>query len=188
MNVYDFDNTLYDGESSVDFFLYYIKKDPALVRYLPKVMNAILRYKAGKITIEDALKDYGKLISEYVRGMDDPEQDVKRFWDKNQYFVKRFYKQLQQEDDLIITASPSLLIREIAKRLGIRHYLSSEIDLETGEITQLCYRENKVKIFKERYPGVKIHNFYTDSMNDKPLMDLSENVYFVRKHRIEKIK
>jgi lantibiotic modifying enzyme len=30
MNVYDFDNTIYRGESGVDLFLYYLKKELTL--------------------------------------------------------------------------------------------------------------------------------------------------------------
>lgn len=28
MRVFDFDNTIYDGESGADLFLYFLKKDP----------------------------------------------------------------------------------------------------------------------------------------------------------------
>lgn len=30
MNVYDFDNTIYDGETLVDFILYYVRTDPRI--------------------------------------------------------------------------------------------------------------------------------------------------------------
>lgn len=36
MNVYDFDGTIYDGDSSVDFFLYALKRMPSLIRYAPR--------------------------------------------------------------------------------------------------------------------------------------------------------
>lgn len=31
MNVYDFDNTIYRGESAVDLFWYYLKQDKSLL-------------------------------------------------------------------------------------------------------------------------------------------------------------
>ena len=34
MNVYDFDNTIYDGESVFDFYHYSVRKQPKLIRYL----------------------------------------------------------------------------------------------------------------------------------------------------------
>ena len=45
MNVYDFDNTIYDGESSLALFWFYIKKMPHLVKYYPKVLKAMYNYK-----------------------------------------------------------------------------------------------------------------------------------------------
>ena len=45
MNVYDFDNTIYRGESAVDLFWYYLKQDKSLLRYVPEVAAALVRYK-----------------------------------------------------------------------------------------------------------------------------------------------
>lgn len=38
MNVFDFDNTIYDGETLVDFIVYYIKTDPKIWKYVPKLL------------------------------------------------------------------------------------------------------------------------------------------------------
>ena len=42
MNVYDFDNTIYRGESAVDLFWYYLKQDKSLLRYVPEVAAALV--------------------------------------------------------------------------------------------------------------------------------------------------
>ena len=43
MNVYDFDKTIYDGDASLDFWKYSVKRQPLLVFYLPyQVFSAIL--------------------------------------------------------------------------------------------------------------------------------------------------
>ena len=65
MNVYDFDNTIYRGESAVDLFWYYLKQDKSLLRYVPEVAAALVRYKRGKITIEEALSVYGARVADY---------------------------------------------------------------------------------------------------------------------------
>ena len=44
MNVYDFDKTIYDGDSTVDFFKYCIKRDPRLLRYIFRLGAALLCY------------------------------------------------------------------------------------------------------------------------------------------------
>ena len=59
MNVYDFDDTIYNGESVMDFFFYYLKKTPYLVKFSPRVFYALYKYKRGKITVEQALEKRG---------------------------------------------------------------------------------------------------------------------------------
>lgn len=48
--------------------------------------------------------------------------------------------------------------------------------------------ENKVTALRELYPGTEIANFYTDSMNDRAMMDISEHVFLVQGDRIKQIK
>ena len=38
MNVFDFDNTIYDGETLIDFALHYVKTDPKIWKYVPKLL------------------------------------------------------------------------------------------------------------------------------------------------------
>ena len=80
------------------------------------------------------------------------------------------------------------MLDEIAKRMNIKHYICSSIDKETGRFKRLCFQENKVKYFHEDYPDAVIDNFYTDSMNDKAMMDISRHVFLVKKNKITQIK
>ena len=188
MNVYDFDNTIYDGESVVDFFLYSCKKDKSLLKRIPSVFIALFKYKRGKVTIEQALSQYGEAVAEYYRRHPHIPEDMKDFWDSHINKIKPFYKDIQTDDDLIISGSPEFSLEIICKRLGINRYIGSLIDTETGEVRRLCIREAKVKAFFEEYPDTKIENFYTDSVNDLPLIEISENAYLVKGHKITKIK
>lgn len=36
MNVYDFDGTIYNGDSSVDIYFFLLKRYPKLIAYFPK--------------------------------------------------------------------------------------------------------------------------------------------------------
>ncbi len=187
MNVYDFDNTIYRGESGVDIFLYFFKKDPTLLRYFPKALGAIYRYKKGLMTIEQAMEEYSPLIEQYVSKVDIPGE-IRAFWDTHMKKVKPLYFRLRSEDDLILSACPELVLEEVCKRVGIKRFIGTGFDLETMRVTFFCFRDNKVKAFKERFPDTRIENFYTDSYNDKPMMDISDNVYFVKGNQVEKIK
>lgn len=188
MNVYDFDNTIYDGESVVDFFLYYCKKDPLLLRFLPQLFVALMKYKRGKITVEQALARYGKKFSNYYVRHIGIEEELDAFWDKHIHKIKPFYKDIQSDDDLIISGSPESSLNIICNRLGIKNYIGSLIDSKTGEVKRLCIREKKVSAFFEEYPNAVIENFYTDSINDTPLIEISKNAFLVKGNKITKIK
>ena len=188
MNVYDFDNTLYDGESGVQMFFFYLKRKPSVLRFAPVILGAMIRYKMGKVQIADVVDNYDYIFRAFVKIVKDPQADAKLFWDKHQHRIRDFYKALQRPDDLIISASPEQSLEEICGRLGITRWIGTRIDLENNRFDFICFRENKVKAFQEQYPGERIENFYTDSMNDKPLMDLADHVFFMRKGKLEQIK
>ncbi len=187
MNVYDFDNTIYDGESVVDFFLFYCKRDKSLIKKIPAVFYALFKYKQGKVTIEDALNKYGDIVGDFYRKNPDIKGDMVTFWDEHMNKIKSFYKEVQTDDDLIISGSPEFSLDIICKRLGIKRYIGSVIEND-GTISRLCIREEKVKAFFEKYPHTEIENFYTDSVNDIPLIEISKNAYLVKGNKIKKIK
>lgn len=188
MNVYDFDNTIYDGESALDFFKFYLRRDPSLLRFVPRVLKAFRKYKKGEVTIERALSDYAGEVEDYYRKMTDADDAVREFWDAHIKNIKPFYYELHRDDDLIITASPDVSMKEICSRLGVTRCICTTFDSETGKIDRLCFRENKVKAYFEIYGDTPIENFYTDSLNDSPLIEISENAFLVKGGRMEKIK
>ena len=188
MNVYDFDNTIYKGESAIDFFIYFMKRDPELAFYLPKVMVALVRYKMRKISIDEALSEYGALVEKYCRSIDNLDEHIKVFWDKNLKNIKPFYSEIRKDDDVILSAGFDIVLAEMGRRLGIKNIVSTETDRENFRIISFCFRENKVKAFKKYYPDAVIENFYTDSLNDQPIIDLAKNAYLVKGNKITKIK
>lgn len=189
MNVYDFDNTIYDGESALDLFFFYVRRDPYLIRYIPKVFRALAKYKAGRLTVEQAITEYASFVEDYFRGIEDFHADSVAFWDGHMKNIKPFYAKQQREDDIIVTASPENHMAEICKRLGVKHCVGSLIDEETGKITRLCMRSRKIPAFLEAFPDAHIDNFYTDSpKNDAPLIDMAEHAFVVKGNKIKQIK
>lgn len=188
MNVYDFDNTIYNGESGVDLFLYYLKKDPKLLAIFPTAVSAIARYKSTKMTLDDVLQKYAGIVENYAKTIEDIDSDVEKFWDKNSSKIKSFYFKQRKDDDVILSACIDVVLEEICRRLNIKNYIGSETDLENYKLVNFCYRENKVKAFRKRYPDAVIENFYTDSYNDQPMIDLAQNAYLVKGDKLIKIK
>ena len=62
MNVYDFDNTIYDGESIVDFYFFLLFRNPSLIYILPKLVLMLVKYKACKISYDELLQQAEKYI------------------------------------------------------------------------------------------------------------------------------
>ena len=188
MNVYDFDNTIYDGESCFDLFKFYLKKDPSLLKFFPTVVTGFAKYKKGKIDLNQMITEYVPLVEEKLSHIDF-ENEPKEFWDAHMHKIKPFYKEIQQEDDLIITASPDFHMQEICKRLGIKYYLTTTVERESGKVTFACIRENKIVAFRKLYGDKDIENFYTDSPeNDAPLIELAKHAFVVKKNTITQVK
>lgn len=188
MNVFDFDNTLYKGESSFDFALFLLKKKKSLILYLPKFLYLLILYKLCVLTPEDFTSRLEKIIKSFLQNKDFALSCIKEFW---LYHIDRLYPHMLKKikpQDVIATACPSFLIEEIKDVLNTDHIISTKIDIEKGHIESLNFQANKVKNFKKYYPKAKVNAFYTDSYNDKPFMDIADTVYLVKKGRVKKIK
>ena len=57
MNVYDFDGTVYRGDSTVDFYLFCLRTHPLVIRFLPIQIKGFVLYKTGRIT-KTAFKEH----------------------------------------------------------------------------------------------------------------------------------
>ncbi|MCR5041589.1 MAG: haloacid dehalogenase-like hydrolase [Clostridia bacterium] len=189
MNVYDFDDTIYDGESVLDLFFFFIKRYPFLLRYLPRVLRVLVRYKAGKMSREEALREYVPLLKECADSMPGWIYLMEKFWDEHEKNIRPFYAELRRPDDVIVTAGPNVSMDIIARRLGVKNYICSEFDTGTNEVTKLCLREAKREAFLERFGDREINAVYTDSpKNDRWLIDMAKQAYLVRGNRIKRIK
>lgn len=189
MNAYDFDETVYAGECSIEFFIYCFRLDPSLVKFLPDVIKAFVLYKKEKITLEKMLSDYGKIMEDYFSSNALAFEDAAvKFWDRHIHKIKPFYLEQKKHDDIIITASPDFLMKEVCSRLGVENLICTRFDLKTGKIEKPCFRQAKVSCFLERFPEGRIDEFYTDSMNDKFLMPFADKVFIVKGKKIKQVK
>jgi len=186
MNVYDFDNTIYRGESVIDFYFFALKVRPELITLFPKMIYMLARYKLCLISEKELLFEAEKYIKVFF-GKLDMQTLIPKFWDKNEKKIKKFYLENKKEDDVILSASADFLLNEICNRLGVKNVVSSRIDIDSGKITQLCFRNNKVDIFKNEFPGTQIDEFYTDSLNDKPMFSLAKHVYIVKGNKVKEL-
>lgn len=48
MNVYDFDKTIYNGDSTRDFYLYSLIKHPEMLKYVPNALTGAFSHYISK--------------------------------------------------------------------------------------------------------------------------------------------
>ncbi len=188
VNVFDFDNTIYDGETLVDFIMYFVRHDIKIWKYVPKLIIIAIKDGLHLFTVDEAIKAYASFLEGYYVQLGDLSNEVVKFWDKHEKKIKPLYDQYKSDHDIIVSGTTDFILDEIMNRMGIKNYVGSQIDKNTGKFTRLCFLENKVKIFHELYPDANIVNFYTDSMNDKAMMDISEHVFIVKGMKVTQIK
>lgn len=181
MNVYDFDKTIYAGDSTLDFYFFSLKKNPMLIRFLPIQIIGFIKYMFGMYS---KLQFKEKFYS-FLKGIKDVDSMVELFWNENQDKIKDWYLKSKEESDVIISASPEFLLNNICRRIGIKHLIASEVNKNTGICEgENCYGEEKVLRFKKYFEKGKIKKFYSDSLSDAPISLMASERYIVNGNNI----
>lgn len=215
MRVFDFDGTIYDGESLFDLYLFSARYDVKVFRHLAPVLCYAAKYKLGRATLEQMEHGVGEVARRYLRdlstskgvdalrvsalndaaraglGSDDLTGGLKSlvnaFWDRNMRKIKPWYE--PRPDDVILTASFDVTVGEACRRLGVRRLIASTIDPATFEVTYLNFNTNKPKRLREVLgAGAVIDEFYTDSAFDQPMIDMARKGFMVKGNAITRVK
>lgn len=176
VNVYDFDKTIYNGDSTAHFYFYCIKKYPYLLFYLPLQAFYFIFYLL-KIYNKTQFKEKFYM---FLKGIKDIDREVEIFWNKNSKNIKQWYYKNKKNSDIVISASPEFLLKDICINLGVDKLIASKVDKNTGKYTgENCYGYEKVKRFEKETSNLSIKEFYSDSFSDQPLADLAEQSYII---------
>ncbi len=180
MNVYDFDNTIYSGDSTMDFYFFCLKKHKKIALLAPSLGIAFLKYYVFKSGTKTQFKE--KMYS-FLRFCD-TDKDVAEFWDLHIKNLKKWYLQQKRSDDVIISASPEFLLKPLEKKLDFT-VIASRVDKNSGKYTgKNCYWDEKVLRFREIYKDAQIDKFYSDHYSDEPLALISKDAFIVEENNI----
>ena len=183
MNVYDFDGTIYDGDSTLDFYLFCLKKKPCLCLKWPFLGIRYLRFLINGD--RDLFKGY---FYGFLKSFHNTEELADNFWEDNIRKIKGFYLLQKRDDDLIISASPEFLLNPACARLGIQNLIASKVDIKTGSLSSAnCRGEEKVRRINETFGNITIDSFYTDSISDLPLAKMARSAFMVKKNSISRL-
>lgn len=179
MRVLDFDNTIYDGESTLDFYLFSLRYNFWNIRFIIPVLYHLVRYQLSRSTRDDLERAINRYSRSYLASFDDIPAMVRAFWDSHMHNIKSWYT--PRPDDVIITASFNYTMDEFARRYGITHCIYSTIDYETFDLIHLNFGDNKVKAFRKAYGDDVIPDeFYTDNLVDLPMMRYAKRAFLVK--------
>lgn len=182
MNVYDFDGTIYKGDSSIDFFLFYARRNPKIFFIVPNTMAAFALHLVRKANTEMIKSTFFS----FVRLIPDIDALVSEFWKTHSKKIMGWYLAQKKSDDVIVSASPEFLLKRIGGELGVR-VIASRLCKKSGALLgKNCKAEEKVKRFREEFGAdCPIENFYSDSKSDFPLARLAQNAWLCKRGKMK---
>lgn len=176
-NVYDFDGTIYAGDSSIDFFLFALRRHPAALLTVPMFLWYTVLYMLKKCTKEQMKEQFFS----FLRYVPDIELEVDQFWIHHARKIYPWYIEQVHSSDIIISASPEFLLTPIMSSYHIIRVIGTRIDEKSGKIFgENCSGEQKVVRFKELFKAANIAKFFSDTDSDLPLARLAKTAYIVR--------
>ena len=106
INAYDFDETIYDGDSTRDFYFFCLKRHLQILLLLPYQAFWFLLFVLGIIR-----KTFFKeRFYVFFRSVRDIDSEIKIFWDTHEKKIKKWYLEQKKDTDIIISASPEFLL------------------------------------------------------------------------------
>lgn len=180
MNVFDFDQTIYRGDSTRDFIIFCMRRHPKALCYLPYIGIVTLAYYLFRIGTKTQYKEKVYRILKAC----DTKRDVELFWENKLCNIKAFFYENRREGDLVISASPEFLLKPLEKKLNIRVIASRVSAVDGTTDGENCYHQEKVRRYREECPEGEIDCFYSDSYADEPLALLAKKAYLVDGERL----
>lgn len=185
--VYDFDKTIYDGETSTDFMKFFLKRNKKYIIRLPYALKSLIYYK---INLKKSKEEFFKILE----GIDVEflKSEIDEFWKENE---KKIFSWVDEEiknnkkevsELILISATPYIFLEKISNKLGFNKLIATNFIKQNKKFVSKiegnnCKGIEKVHRLNEYISEFKILSFYSDSMSDKPLFDIAEKKWYVRK-------
>lgn len=180
MNVYDFDGTLYEGDSTADFLRFCALRHPRVVATLPATALAAISCLGFHYITKTQFKE---MLYRFLPKVPDIHREVEEFWRQNERKIAGPCP--IQPGELVISAGPEFLLQPVCEKRGWQ-LIASQVDPITGHtLGPNCSGEEKVVRLRERFPEEPVERFYSDSRSDDPLAALAQEAFMVKDGRLE---
>ena len=184
IDVYDFDGTIYDGDSTVDFFFFTLFRNPRIIVKLPVIFWYACLYLLHIVS----LQTFKSHFFSFVTKIKDIDQEIELFWQKKEKKINTYFLENMKEKKAtyVISASPEFLLKPFLKKWKNISVIASVVDKKTGVYTgKNCKGEEKIKRLDQKVKKYEIEHFYSDSLHDLPLANISKKSYFVTHGKVE---
>lgn len=190
MNValYDFDGTIYNGDSSVEYALFCIRRHLTRVPLFIIFCFVFVLYKFSFVSKQDAKSWLFKM-------MDDDAHTLQEFWSsRKDKFIASVIQMLKEDSNkgtqiLVISASPRFLVASAMELVHQQvHVIATETkpDYPQRLLSLNCFGSEKVqrfKIWKENQTiptsEIEVVKVVSDSLSDLPIYHLGGRPYHV---------
>ena len=186
INMYDFDDTIYNGDSSVDFIKYCYKKGYIKFKNILKIMGSFIKYFFGVIDITE----FKEVLFSFLSNIDGGEKVVSEFWDEHYKNIKKFYLDKNHNIDIINSASPYFLLKPACDKLGVKDLIASDVNIKNGKFKgKNNSKDVKVKNYNKKYKDCVVEECYSDNpFNDKYILELANRAFVVKGENLNDYK
>ena len=184
IDVYDFDGTIYDGDSTVDFFFFTLFRNPRMIVKLPVIFWYACLYLLHIVS----LQTFKSHFFSFVTKIKDIDQEIELFWKRKEKKINPYFLENMKEKKTtyVISASPEFLLKPFLNKWKNISVIASVVDKKTGKYTgKNCKGEEKIKRLDQKVKKYEIEHFYSDSLHDLPLANISKKSYFVTHGKVE---
>ena len=185
INVYDFDKTIYRGDSTLDFYFFCLKSHKKTVFFIPRQLAATALYLLKRYT----KTQFKQRFFCFLNAIEDLDNTISIFWKQNIHKISPWYLKQKSDQDVIISASPYFLLEKACRELGVQHLIASDVDKKTGQFHGMnCYGDEKVERLRHMFPEAEIERFYSDSASDLSLAKRSNKSFIIKGQKITEWK
>ncbi|MBR1408183.1 MAG: haloacid dehalogenase-like hydrolase [Clostridia bacterium] len=189
IDVFDFDGTIYDGDSTVDFLKYVFSRKPFLLFcILPHLFVTALKAVSGRFSLTGFKSGLFSCLARHIS----LEEEANRFWELEKTKSKLgswFWKRERRRPVVIASASPDFELKAAARILLPDLLVCTRCDPATGRlIGENCKSSEKIRRIREEWGEYIVHAMYTDDVRaDGPLLALAEEKYLVCHGKVSRI-
>lgn len=188
IDVYDFDGTIYDGDSTVDFIAWCVRRHPKILRHVPKIALLGIRLAVKNIGLTQFKSALFSMMAKDFSLTD----EAAAFWadlNTRKNLGPWFFDTPRDLPVVIASASPEFELKHAAKILGVDTLIGTRCNEQTGMLTgKNCKGEEKIRRIREAVGDFQVRAMYTDDAKaDGPLLAIAEEKYIVTHGRVRRI-